>query len=487
MTRGSTIEPDLRLDPAWTPALLQWFELAWRWRVRLLICALGGICLGMAVRLAFPGHYTAGEQLLFDPEGMKVFASDATPTRLDANAQINFVESQMGVLLSERVLSRVFARECSGKGEPPPRSFAKFCGATNGPSARALDALRAALSVKRAERSFLVDVTAVAQTPGFAARLASDLVDSYIEEDGVTRAAAAAQLGAELEGRIDAVRRNLAESEKRAEAYRRQEDLTTIGDKLLIELKLTDATNGLDAAQSRMQLAEARMKQLETTPEDATGLGALGDDSETRPLSLLLERRSAARGDLAPLTARLGARNPELIQARSRLDAADRDIKREIASIRAAAHEQLVRAQHERETFAHSVERLTSELNRARQSQIALQALDQSVAANRKLLENFESRSREVAEMGRLDLANLRIASQAHPPVTRNLVLGLAVYGVGGFLIVLVLALAAVAALAALAVTFYPRQTAAARYAPSEDAADLLRDASRRLRAGAVG
>jgi uncharacterized protein involved in exopolysaccharide biosynthesis len=469
--------------------LLQWLELAWRWRSRLLICGLAGVCLGMGVRLAFPGRYVAIEQLLFDPEGMKVFASDATPTRLDANAQINFVESQMGVLLSERVLSRLFARECNGKREPPPRSFAKFCGAADGPSARALEALRAALSVKRAERSFLVDVTAVAVTPAFAARLAADLVDSYIEEEGVTRAAAAAQLGAELEARIDAVRRNLAESEKRAEAYRRQEDLTTIGDRLLIELKLTDAANGLDAAQSRMELAEARMKQLETTPQDATGLGALGDDSETRPLSLLLERRAAARADLAPLAARMGARNPELIQARSRLDAVERDIAREIASIRAAAHEQLVRAEHERETFNRSVERLTSELNRARQSQIALQALDQSAAANRKLLENFESRSREVAEMGRLDLANLRIASQARPPPARNLALGLVVYGAGGFLLALAAALAAVAGIAALAVAFFPNQTAAVRYAPrnEQDAADLLHDASRRLRAGAVG
>ncbi len=480
--RGSTVEPELRLDPAWTPAIGQWIGLAQRWRGRLLLCALVGAGLGMGVRLAFPGQYFAGEQLLFDPMGMKMFASDATPTRLDANAQINFVESQMGVLLSERVLTRVLNRACDPQREPPPGGFAKLCAEAQSKQApaRAFDALRRALSVKRAERSFLVDVNAVAQTPDFASRLASDLVQSYIEEDGATRAAAAAALGGELEGRIEALRRTLAESEKKAEAYRRDEDLTRIGEKLLIEVKLTDTASSLDAAQGRFELAQARVNQLDDTPRDATGLGALGDETETRPLSLLLERRAAARADLAPLASRLGARNPELIQARSRLASVERDVGRELASIRAAARAQLSRATRERDAFRASVERLTGELNRARQSQIALQALDQSVAANRKLLENFESRSREVAEMGRLDLANLRIASQARPPLQRNLLKGLVLYGAAGFGLAL---LAALAVVAALAVFLAQRGDSAAR--GGADLADLLRDVSTRLRAGA--
>ncbi len=469
---GSKSEPDARLDPAWIPALRQWLELAWRWRFRLLLCGILGAPLGMAVRFAFPGRYVAVEQLLFDPQGMKLFSSTEPSGRFDANAQIDFVESQMGVLMSERVLTRLLVREC--EASRPPQNVAKFCGEGQS-SARALEALRGALSVKRAERSFLVDVIAVADTPDFAAHLASGLVESYIAEDAATRAAAAARLGAELDGRIAELRGNLADSEKRAQTYRRDEDLTTIGDKLLIELKLTDAANALDAAQTRLERAKARVKQLEATPQEATGLGALGDEDETRPLALLLERRAAARADLAPLAAHMGARNPALIEARSRLAAIERDIARELASIRAAARDQFGRAARERDGFAAAAQRLTAEINRARQSQIALQALDQSVAANRKLLENFESRSREIAEIGRIDLANLRIASEARPPPERRLLLGLAAYAVLGFALALMAALAAVALLAALAVAVYPEETAQGSAA--------LHEAARRMRA----
>ena len=484
MTRGATIGPETRLDPAWAPAIRQLFALSWRWRLPLLLVALIGAGLGASLRIAFPGTYFASEQLLFDPQGMKVFDSDAAPTRLDANAQINFVESQMGVLMSERVLSRLLARVCDVKADTPPKRFDKFCYETRAdhPPARAFDALHGALSVKRLERSFLVDVTAVADTPEFAAALASGLVDSYIEENAASRAAAAAALGDELKARIQSLRRELSETEKKAETYRRQEDLTSIGDKLLIELKLADAANGLDGAQSRLQIAQARLAQLDATPGDATGLGALGGDSETRPLAELLVRRAAANADLAPLASKLGARNPELIQARSRLGSIDRGISHELASIRAAAHSQLLRAEQERTAFSRAVDRLTTELSRARQSQIALQSLDQSAAASRKLIDNFESRSREVAESGNLDLANLRVASRARPPAPKKLLYGLVAYSLAGFVLSLALSLAGVAALAALAVSYFPN--GAPVTADSE--AELLRDASRRMRAGAV-
>ena len=459
------------LEPAWIPALRQLTALSWRWRYRLVLCGIVAAGLGMGVRIASPGGYAATEQLLFDPQGLKVFAADSSATRFDANAQIDFVESQMGVLLSERVLARVLAREC----EPaPPQPLPPLCS-----DARGIDGLRRLYSVKRGERSILVDVMAVAQTPEWAARLASDLTQSYIEEDAATRAAAAAALGGELDGRIETLRKGLAESEKQAETYRRDEDLTTIGDTLLIELKLNDAANGLDSAESRLEIARARVKQLDATPQDATSLGALGPEGETKPLALLLERRAAARGDLAPLASRLGARNPELIQAQSRLSAVDRDIGRELTAIRGGARAALERAERERAAFAKSVERLTAELSRARQAQIALAALDRSATANRKLIETLENRSREVAETGRLDLANLRVASKARAPTPRNLVHGLAVYGAAGFLVGFALALGLVAVVAALVAGHVPASEAKG----DEPRAERLRDTARRMRA----
>ena len=432
----------------WGPALTLLFALLARWKMRIAFCALAFAGAAVGLKMVMPVSYTSTEQLLFDPAGLKIFATDAGNTRLDANAEINFVESQMGVLLSEGVLSRVIDRECKLVGlktdaqasdeVEPPANFRRLClnqeTESSEDSARAIDGLRKMLTVKRAERSFLVDVSATSTSPDFAAQLASAVVAAYVAEDAATRAAMANRLTAELNGRIETLHKALAETEAKSESYRSDKHLIRVGDKLLIEQKLADVSAALNLAQTQYERASARVKQLESTPANATGLGALGDEEETRPLSLLLDRRSAAQAELAPLEGRLGARNPLLIAARSRVEQAERDIAREIKSIRAAAREQFSRAQHERDNLAASVATLSKELSKAREAQIALQGLEQSSDANRKLLESLENRSRELTEMGRLDVANLRIASKARAPEAHALSMSLAVWGVAGLI-----------------------------------------------------
>ena len=454
----------------WGSAFALLLTLTRLWKLRILAGAVAFALIAVIARMMYPGTYTATEQLLFDPDGLKVFAADSGSTRLDANAEINFVESQMGVLLSERVLSRVLQRECDASaGEAPPANFLRLCADRGGDSAKAIEAMRKLLAVKRAERSFLVDVGATSASPTFAARLAGDWVKAYVDEDVANRAAMAIRLTSELNGRLETIRKTLSDTEAKAESYRSDKNLIRVGDKLLIEQKLTDASAALNAAQNAWESARARLKQLETTPRAATGLGALGDEAETRPLALLLDRRAAAEADLAPLESRLGARNPLLVEARSRVAQVDRDIAAEIKSIRAAAREQFARAAQERDNLSHGVAALSKELTAAREAQIALQALEQSAVANRKLLESFENRAREAAEMGRIDLANLRIASEARAPEPRQFGLGLAVWGAAGFALGLLTSMSLVAFVA-----IWRSETGAApARAPEEAPADV--------------
>ncbi len=442
---------ETRTGEPWGLALAHMSACARRRRGSILMVALAFAALAMAGKTVFPGSYVATEQLLFDPDGLKLFAAEPGAARADSNTQINFVESQMGVILSERVLSRVIARECARAGDDaPPPNFQRLCPRSEpaADTSKAIEGLRKFLSVKRAERSFLVDVAATGATPKFAAELARAAVDAYIAEDAATRAAAAARLTGELDVRIEALRKAISESEARAEGYRSDKNLVRVGDKLLVEQKLTDASAALDAARDQLERSRARLTQLQTTPRDATGLGALGDESETRTLGLLLDRRAAALAELAPLETRLGARHPLLVEARGRVAEIDRGIAAEVKSIRAAAREQFDRAQRERDNFAREVNRLSQELTEARRAQIALQTLEQGTDANRKLLESFENRSREAAEMGRIDLANLRVASEARAPEARVFVVSELVWGAAGFVAGLLAALGGTALIA---------------------------------------
>ncbi len=465
----------------WTLAFRTLVALIWAWRLRIAAAAFAFALLAMVIKFLFPGGYSATAQILFDPEGVKLFASDVVAGRAEANSQINFVESQMGVILSERVLERVLARECSGDagghgGESaPPSDFLKLCAGlgkgADGASAKSIDGLRKLLQVKRAERSYLVDVIAHASSPKFAAGLAKSTVEAYIAEDSGARAALSNRMAGELDARLDAIKRAIAESEAKSEIFRKDKNLLQVGDHLLVERKLIDATAALNAAETQLERARARVDQMDTTPKSSADIGELGEDADARSLALLLDRRAAVEAELAPLATRLGARNPSLVEARSKAERVNREVAAAARAIRASARALLGRAQRERDNLARLVAALASQLTSAREAQIALQTLETSTAANRKVAETLETRAREIAEMGRVNVANLRIASQAQAPEARVMTISVGLWGVAGFVLGLMLTLSAVAFIA-----IWRTETSSARKTPTEELAAALAD-----------
>lgn len=432
----------------------------------ILLAGLVGGGLGLAAKTLLPSRYTATAQVLIDPHGLKVFANDLTNGSFDANAAIAFVESQMGVVTSENVLSRVIRAEhlsddAGLRDDAPaieaPASDSMQLRPSLGPDGtlvdvRTLTALRRALKVQRAERSFVVDVTATARTPELAARLANAVVKAYTEEEAAGRGDAARRLTDDLTGRLDAMRRALRQSEEKAESYRADAGLTGSDDKPVIEQSLADANAALGTARNVEARARARAEQLEASAADrgAGAIGTLGADGETRTLVLLLERQAAAREDLARLATRLGDRHPALADARNRVDEIDRRVVGETLVIRKAARVDLDRARAARLSLERTVANLTTDVAQVRRAEIEMRALAQEVDANRKILAAFETRSREADAFGRIDSANLRIVSVARPPDARASITAPILWAIFGAILGMLVAVAAITLAAAL-------------------------------------
>ena len=437
----------------WPAPLIYLFKQLRRSLWAIVAMGVVGGALGLGAKLLWPAKYTATEQLLFDPQGLRIFPGDLTTGRFDANVAINFVESQMGVILSERVLSRVIDRECVRRkldpseeafvvGQEPVSDDTHPCEALglNVDRAKAFAVLRRNVVVKRPERSFVVDVSASARTPELAAHLASSVVAAYLAEDARARAETANRLNGELSGRLETLRKAVEKGDAKAETYRSDRNLVRIGDRLVVEHKLNDATASFNAAVARTDRVAARTKQIEAAPHTASALGALGADADTRTLAGLMDRRASLLVELAPLAARLGARHPLLVDARNRVAEIDRSISSEFAGIVSAARAELLRARTEQESLERTVNELGAKVARARQAEIELHALEQEAEANRKLLASFETRSREVREFGRIDNGNLRVVSNASAPETRLLLPGLVLWAVLGLVVGSILA-----------------------------------------------
>lgn len=420
----------------------------WLWAIILAGIVLGG--LGVAAKSLLPKRYSATAQFLLDPRGTPVFPGDLSSPQYDANSQIGIVESQMRVITSERVLSRVLddtalmadltaaSADAETPREPMPLRPSLD---TTGAKAEALAALQRALSVQRADRSYVIDVTATARTPDLAARLANAVVQAYVAEDAKSRADTAKRLTDELTSRLATLRQRLSDAQKRAEQFRLEQGLVSTGDRLVVEQKLAEAVSELGMAQLKLDQATSRAAQLDSSSRD---VAMLGSNEDTRSLLVLIERQNTAQEELAALTMRLGARHPALAEARERVEAVNGRIDVELGRIKAAAAAEMERARTTQQALARSVESLSQAAARTQQAKIEMRTLEQDVETNRALLESFQTRALQLGEFGRIDPGAVRIVSVAQPPPESRGLKGIVLWGVFGGLLGVILATALV-------------------------------------------
>lgn len=431
----------------------------WLWmrrrRVAALVVTPAVICgvLAPLVVSLVPPTYQATAQLVIDPRGLQVFAGEQDGVISDANAGINFVETQLQLLTSERVLSRVLreqagAPEQTQGGDPGPDIGLRPGFGVDQASAdpKAIAALRRNLVVKRGERSFLVDITAKAASSERAASLANGVMKAFIEEDSASRAQAGRRLNAEIGGRLADVRRQLAASENAADAFRVKNGLvTSSGEQLVSEQRLEQAVTAVGDAELRVARSEARVKQLDDAKLDLGALGPLTATDDMRTISYLIERLSAAREALADARMNLGPRHPALVSAQSRVNEINSRIQADLSRIKAAARTDLERARNERDAIRAEMATLSGAVQKDRKSGVELKTLEEQVAANRKLLATFEGRAREADEFSRVTPANIRVASVATPDEGRSRLLTMIAAAIAGGLFGGLLGVAAVA------------------------------------------
>lgn len=352
-----------------------------------------GVGLGHIASGLVPLNFKATTQLLIDPHGLRVFSNDLSPGTFDANAAINFVESQLGVIKSDRVLLRVVRNELAAVDgrSPVPDNFDDL-EQPEGPAtppaptisaeeemreSRALSALKRSVSVTRAERSYIVEVSVENRDPEIAARQANGIAQAYRGEDTWARNLSTRRLAADLDNRVSTLRETLRQSEAKVDNYRLENNLLGDQEKLLMQ-----------------QLAS------------------------------LLSRRDVSTGEAAQLSATFGESFPTLVGVREK-----------------------------GRLLVAEVEQKKTEIVKARKAEVELRMIERETQSHRSILEAFETRAREAREFGRIDASNIRVISPARAPFGQQLDRNPKVWAFFGGLLGLVLAVFVIV-LFALAGTF---------------------------------
>jgi polysaccharide biosynthesis transport protein len=389
------------------------------WRGKTII--LGTIAVSLLVAALFvllaPHRYTATTQILIDPTDLHAVGNELTPANQANDATVLLVESQVRVLTSDSVLRRVVTAEGLDKD---PEFVGRAAAQGVDASTAALNALRKKIWVKRAERTYVVDVSVTTNQAAKSAGIANAIAQAYLQEQTDVRSDAARQISQSLTSRLKELKDRVRAAEDRVEAFKARNNILGASGQLVNEQQLVEMNNQLTGARARTAAARARLDQVQQVQLSKDESGAFPEAIQSQTITALRSQYAEVMRREAEQMTSLGARHPAVIQSRAEADRLRHMIDDEVRRIALSARTEYESARGNEETLAANLEKLKSNAVTTNEAMVTLRELERDVQANRAVYEAFLVRARETGEQGRIDTKNIRVISPADPPPYRS-------------------------------------------------------------------
>ena len=393
----------------------------WRGKTTILITTAIALLLAGLFVIVVPHKYTAVTQILIDPTDLHAVGSDLTPANPANDAAALQVESQVRVLTSDTVLRRVVSAE--GLDHDP-----EFIGSTSwfgrgshiDNAVAALNALKRTVQAKRAERTYVVDVSVTSRDPAKAARLANAVTRAYLAEQTYVRSEAARQVSQSLSSHLNELKERVHEAENRAENFKVNNNIFSAGGQLISEQQLAELNNQLVTARARTAAAKARLDQVERLQASGVETGAFPEAVQSQTIAMLRTQYAEVMRRQAEQMTTLGPRHPAVIEIKAEAERLHRNIEDEIRRIALSARTDYDSSRANEDALAANLEKLKRNAVATNEAMVSLRELERDVLASRAVYEAYLVRARETGEQERVDTKNIRVISPADTPLRRS-------------------------------------------------------------------
>ena len=403
--------------------------------LRILATTLLALALAFAYSVYGPGpRYQSSTRLLIDPRGLQVVEKELTPRTQTSDLSIAVVESQMRVLASDSVLTRVIDRE---QLISDPEFGSNRVGSTAGlrtwlgerlhvrlgsapvpqdPVVRTLEVVQKAVRTERLPNSFVVDLFVTAEDPQRSAKLANTIASTYIETEFETRSDQARRSADALSTRLGELRERVRLSEQAVERFKAENNIVVASGGLVYEQEITQLAAQLMTARGQTAQTQARIDQIAQLTKASARADTISEVVQSTTIGLLRGQLATAQQRVASLGSTLKSGHPELSAARARVDDISSQINAEVARIVRSTrndHERARISERKLNGELESMKTATAATNRAR---VQLRELERESEAGRVIYEAFLVRAREIGEQRGLDTSIARVISPAVPP-----------------------------------------------------------------------
>lgn len=422
---------------------VQQLKIFWRYKVEIIGLTLLSILISIFLVYSMTPTYRSTVTLLIEPKDSNV-ANIKKVYENDPWTYAEYQQTQHEVLRSRRIAERIVDKldlvnhpefKVAQKLEAEPSRFQKVIdlvrnsfGTENKPDTIVnvdQDALRssvvksvmARIKVQPLINTHIVNVHATAKDAELSAEIANNVVISYINSEFESRQGISEKATGLLTTRLEELKKQLQNSEKKLQAFYESEQLVNVGGtRGLSEEEISDNSRRLrDANKVKTELKNVYEKivQANNQPELLQEITAIQQDSLVQST-----KRSylTASENVSELESRYGPKHPKMVAAQARLKEASDSYRRQLKVSADGIRSQFQNASSTVNVLAGTVAASREQIQKMDRNQYQLELLQHEVKSNRDLYDSFLTRYKETDAASNLDIGNARIIDAAVIP-----------------------------------------------------------------------
>ena len=399
------------------------------WSRRYWILAAGAVGLALALIISFlqTPLYRSTVVLELNPPTIPILAgTDKNGGDLAVpNTDSEFLATQYGLLKSRALAQRVVedlnltaARD--GEAQEPSAAQARLQTAT--------DRLAEKLDVKPVRSSRLVELSYTAQDPAQASRIVNGFASAFLTASLERHFEATASARKFLKKRIEMVRNELNDSERKLVAYAKANNIinTSSEDEGGSD---ADTLSGASLVAMNEALARAQQKRI-STEQRYRQAGSITEVNQSA--AALRQEKARLEAEYREKSATFQDSYPEMVSLRSRIAAVENSIKKETGGASGALRAEYQAALAEEKSLKAKVSQLSGNVLNQRERSIQYNILRRELDTNRTLYDALLDRFNQVSVSEGGSTPQAMIVDKgavpfapSSPNIPRNLVLGL--------------------------------------------------------------
>lgn len=388
-----------------------------------------GTLLGAGYAMTLPKLYASTVEVLVDPRDLKIVDKEISSSQLPVDASLAIAESQLRVIQSSSVLTKVIDRAGLAKdpefnGDLKDRglvaSIRDLFSTDSTPDATTRETLLLRnlydhLEVERSTKNFIFNITVRSRDPEKAALIANTVSDVFREEQGNIQSDTARQATASLTARLNDLRTGVEEAENAVQKFKADNDLVDVQGRLISDDEISRTNDELTTARNQTIRLNAQAASIRNASVEGVLGNTLPEEFRSGVIVALRSQYGALKQQADGLATKLGPRHPQLIQAQSQVNGIRSEIRNELNRIASSVQVELKRSVQQEQDLAARLAQLKARTATSNEGMVKLRELEREATAKREVYEAFLMRARETGELEGMNTTNIRVISPARP------------------------------------------------------------------------